>query len=741
MAPGLRLRFRHTWRAVKVVLIVFVAFGASYAIQGVAGRPDAAPVPETFGLPAPNLGDRGVYDLALRQDRLGPDKTLLEGRAVEFEWGEDSVALGPDGRWQPVHALYQYTDPMGEDDDEGVPAGFVGGPDPDLGPRHRQQAYRFASNDWALLSLSHRVDAHWTEAYAVDGGWETMERDFDRRTETFTFPDEHVAGEPFCGFVNALQQAKVDLGQPFVFATKCNVGLQWHEAIEVQADRAEIRAGVLYVRLVQVGDVDHRVVFWVAEGHPYPSQVEVRHERHAGLRSVYTLYQDARGARPLQRGPASPTPALEVVTQDGSFPDLDGSHLGASLREATETLKASGAWAGYIGTTPNATLVAASSSYEDSDGQTVRQWTFEFGQETRVDLFHVDLKDRSATVTGPFVRTTWTGARPIAAPPAAPPVTMPTLASLEDAWSTWVHVMGLNVTLTDWGFDASGAPECGEPCSSAWVGTAGRHWTSAEGTTDGRHGTKRDEEVTLRFSSDGRILSTKVDQTRVTTLPVETPPAEATIVQGGQFQTAQVTRQVVLPREVWWSGALALLVGAGAAVVQYAGRGWFALFSRLSHERLLDHPARAAIAAAVAAAPGIQYLRLARAVELPRSTMEHHLRKLLDAGVVVQVQGNGMACYFRKGAVDHRVMTAVPFVSAESARKIAEAATQAPGASMSELALATGLQLDTVAYHAHRLERHGLAITRRNGSRVQVDLTSVGLAALAVCRRPTTDSA
>ena len=172
-------------------------------------------------------------------------------------------------------------------------------------------------------------------------------------------------------------------------------------------------------------------------------------------------------------------------------------------------------------------------------------------------------------------------------------------------------------------------------------------------------------------------------------------------------------------------GLLALLAGAlyylWPAVKGALGLG---LFSRTRDDQLLDHPRRAQVLQLVQAEPGIHFQDMARRLDMGRGNLEHHLRKMLAAGLLTKVQNGGYACYFPKGSTDHKVMQAAPVLRSQGGRAVFDAVRANPGASSRDLAVALGLAPSTVSYHLKRLQDAGLVFGAAAG--VGVRLSPLG---------------
>jgi len=162
------------------------------------------------------------------------------------------------------------------------------------------------------------------------------------------------------------------------------------------------------------------------------------------------------------------------------------------------------------------------------------------------------------------------------------------------------------------------------------------------------------------------------------------------------------------------------LVAMGLAMLYYLWpalrSGGLGLFSRVRTDKLLDNPVRAEIHQAIEARPGIHQQDLVRLVGKGNGTVEHHLRKLLDAGLVTRVQGTGYTCYFLKGSTDRHTMAAAPVLKSPIAQAVLEAARLRPGVPPSVLARELGVSPPTISYHLRRLESAGL-VTVQDGVR------------------------
>ncbi|HET6398604.1 MAG TPA: winged helix-turn-helix transcriptional regulator [Candidatus Thermoplasmatota archaeon] len=157
---------------------------------------------------------------------------------------------------------------------------------------------------------------------------------------------------------------------------------------------------------------------------------------------------------------------------------------------------------------------------------------------------------------------------------------------------------------------------------------------------------------------------------------------------------------------VLWAGlaATGAVVGLGLLAWKFLP---LALFSRLHRGRVLEHPARERLVRLVQEHPGIHFNEVVRRSGHGKGTVEHHLRVLEDAGLVVAKRHGGYTCYFRPAA---GARTAAPAVALKSAgaRRIVDVLGRDPGLGVRGIARATGLSPATVHRHLRRLASAGL---------------------------------
>ncbi len=186
------------------------------------------------------------------------------------------------------------------------------------------------------------------------------------------------------------------------------------------------------------------------------------------------------------------------------------------------------------------------------------------------------------------------------------------------------------------------------------------------------------------------------------------------------------------PEEAAAVGAAALLAALLYYLSPAAKLGAVGLFSRIRQDQVLHHPERRAIHAAIEANPGIHQNALKRDLGLANGVLRHHLDKLANASVVVPVAAAGYTCYYPKGAIDRRVMAALPVLKAAGAKRILEAVLSQPGCSNAELAAAAKMAPQTAHYHVQRLKDAGIITTERRGKFLHLHPTQTAHAVAAL---------
>ncbi len=262
-------------------------------------------------------------------------------------------------------------------------------------------------------------------------------------------------------------------------------------------------------------------------------------------------------------------------------------------------------------------------------------------------------------------------------------------------------------------------------------------WSGDEVTHYGHDGidrrilTVRGDASMLSVDSQGRLHGWSSDESPE---PRFSDPAWDPDADGDWNLRAQSSGAWSMPRPATAATIAAGSAAAGALILLWpAIKGaltGIGLFSRIRKEDLLEHPVRADVFDAIQTDPGIHFQELVRRIGKGRGTMEHHVRKLVSAGLLVEKAERGFTCYFPKGEVDRRLMDVAPLFKADGARRVVQAVQAQPGAATMELAATLGMATSTVNYHVKRLVDAGLLDPQREGRYVRLHLTDLGGEAL-----------
>jgi len=148
------------------------------------------------------------------------------------------------------------------------------------------------------------------------------------------------------------------------------------------------------------------------------------------------------------------------------------------------------------------------------------------------------------------------------------------------------------------------------------------------------------------------------------------------------------------------------LVAAALAAAGWAAWGLFVLYARLARDRLLDHPARRLLYEAVAARPGVSLYELRTVLGRSRSAASHHLRLLVQGGLVVRRRQNRRTIFYRPSDVGR---VPGPGTAKRSRWESAtlEALRNRPARSQAELASRLGISQGFVSRILGRLRARG----------------------------------
>ena len=697
-------------RRLLIAAVLFVVLGGSMGgLMGLVSASDGsheAGVLQPFTLALPMSGDHGSYQAEDAQGR--PSAT---GSGLEFTWLDDQVVRGADGEahWANLVRLQGESGGRSLGADRVlalVPGSTLGFATFDAG----NGTARDGANGASVSSSNGPITS--SRVY--------VEEDF---TATDALP---------CGFRPPLSgQPLASLHEVRTVAHACEEWSARGPAVSLELQSTAVGAGKDY--LVAAEGDENATQYWYRADVPYP----VRIQFHGG--SAWQLASFARGSGAVRSTPENPVgalaPSLTFTAPNaiGTPEETGATHpfpLSVAFARAKEDFADLRDFldahpGSYIAQARYSAMVSAG---WDSDSHS---WRFTVTDGSHAQSFAVRLLvEKSMDPTGVampkerFDYSSWAaedsgGKYPL---PADTPKMMPTVASQWAAWRAFASPEYAAQGPNDWGF----AVGCGTDCLHArvmyWAGLTHYNRTYASPEVPFVHVLPNDPidsqvQSALLWRGDAGDIEgalahpqsydeDRTDWSRpgqsapaVTEPPVSAMRAATAMAGLWTFpttgQAAAIGLGGLLASLVYW---LWPAIKAGPA----------ALFSRVRSEDLLGNPLRAEIHQRIEAEPGIHHQALMRAVGRGHGGVEHHLRKLLEGGLVSRVQGKGYTCYFPKGRIDYRAMAAAPLLKSPVARGILEAVRNQPGIRAIELARALAVAPATVHYHVERMRGAGL---------------------------------
>lgn len=178
---------------------------------------------------------------------------------------------------------------------------------------------------------------------------------------------------------------------------------------------------------------------------------------------------------------------------------------------------------------------------------------------------------------------------------------------------------------------------------------------------------------------------------------------------------------------VWVAAAVA---GSGAAFLWVTGSSAAAtgarkpiyspLFTRFEGEKVLDHPRRAQLYAAVSEQPGIRLQDLCEETQLSRTAVTHHLRLLEQQHVVVSKRVGRSRHFFENGGrYASSQKEAYALLQNDRSRSIMDLIRSEPGIIQKGICEHLELQASIAHWHIKRLTEAGLIDPIKQGRTVQ----------------------
>lgn len=708
-----------------------------------------SPAPDTFSVPPAHLEDRGTYTREVI--RFEGDELVVvqpEAPLMDFAWVEERPLRDLTG--VPVFAQRLNWTLHGDHNPEGRPYDYL-----------FDQEGRFIGHP-GLSSIGIGGLGEGPHLGPVNESEKTS-------IWSVGYPeDPPLWPSPPCALRHRLQYGPLDVTVPQALFGSCNVGDAWQASPCVQfravglQDLGEFEALVFESVPDRTRDGgscgEPKTHVWFSQDLPYPIRVTQRDRDDPALLHVLQLAQFHAGATALSTQPPEldPAPALEFRPRLPWGPDDSDvdhpfklSQAYAWARDHPETEMAA-----FLADHPDAFLQFArySEDSEDNASRIERDWWVGLQDEeatysvsvtqttrpvTEISGFPPSLPDLDDPASPNRVEYTFNRGS-MAVPPLSAadlPAAYPTVRSVMERWNAWASPEFSSEPPNAWGIEMS----CRDDCHTVQVEVSAGVFTD-------------------RIERGGPLNAVTVNESRVWTTGALTiadsgnatyfvegrsewarrdaPPPPATAQTGMTAAALDIERV----RKVWDLPARETLVGAGAVGVLAGLVYWlwplakstlpFGLFSRVERAGALDQPRRSELAALVEANPGIHFQEIVRRTGWGHGTVEHHLRKLVEVGVVAHQAGNGYDCYFAKGAIDRRLMAAVPVLKADGARRILEAVVTQPGTSALNVSGRAGLDPGTVSYHLRRLADAGLVEIERSGRELRIAPTELGRAAL-----------
>lgn len=783
------LTLRRGLFALLVTAVAAVAAGGSlgFALAADDVADSASPIPTELGLAEPRVGDRGTFNFSIiRKDRdavelLEPEKVL-----AEFEWLPNTVVRDADGNLRAVRQLryghYQYARPAQygldaiENDAGGRSIVFLDAATGAVLAETNTHARSEQTNRTGLLPISTQINTTW-----------------DERNVNFVVDDNDWWTAGFvCGFLSPLQGTRVALGDRMYPFRNCNVMVYGMpgEKFDFRPVGTATVAGYEAVALshtlegVQPGRgwsfSGYEVHAWLSEAVPYALRIEAAHgmrypdalkaEHPEAVRdSPWAHYYTVIRLASFVRGdgasvPAPPVgdaaPALEWAPREVWGPNDDGIDHPWRLSDAFRRTREDpnyGKLRDYLNAHPNAITLSARYDENRRDDALSRRWTFDVGDGAS-GVTICAYKNTEWPVYGslpttlpveppvedPLTRENYTYQdcpwREIEFPVPLAPERLPTVASVWARWRAYASPDFADHAPNFWSFRllcTHGGCEAGTFEMEGGHASDASTWRVNGSLVPWTASASNRTFSTIEVDPSGRTRWMHEGSQRTQTGAGGDPPPPEVPQSGGPeavpLSVDHTTRLWQLPTGAYAAGVGGVALLAGLAYWLWpAVKGGLAipLFSRVERPTALRHPVRAELHQLIEATPGIHFQELSRRTGRGRGTIQHHLRKLVDVGLVNEQQAGGFTCYFPKGVVDRRLMETLPLLKSEGSRGVLAAIAARPGLSGSDVAAVVGLTRQTVNHHVWRLETSGLIEARRAGRQLELAPTELGRAAL-----------
>lgn len=654
------------------------------------------PLPDDM-VPVPSIGDRGLYRVTLSGEWAGDEPV----REWAFEWGEESAsgasALLPD-------AIRLHT--WGEDWPPTMDTIEDGGR---TGPTEL-----FMTSDGAIVAAQipsfheQRNDAH-------AAGWNPTA--FERSVERMEFFTETIQSCIVFGFHQgrpidaATVSATAPCRLPFVpEALPPEMTLQPSHVTTLPGGYPAVEA--------TGSDDDWTIRSWTAPNIAYPLRLDVG--RGEASASFELIGIEAGDGRPITKHSAVESQMLAPIPTHPLTPlgpAAGGWSFNWELPELIEAARGDPTWTDldeYLQAHPDAVVIHASESSSGlremrkiglSDGEVM----FWFWAHRSVDAPGIVTYSREAFLEQKPGSQQW-------------PTHAPTYGAVGARFEDTLKDMEWPTGPVRLRFDMHCAASCaaGEAVISARTSDSASAWLGVD-----------DDLGLVLWESNGEGVSMTIDQDgHIRRIVTATQHSESEVDGFGHLEALTsdggsapppsdaLARHQDLGAPTPWpwvgAGAFVLLLATLLSLSKFKAAVWVG-FTRLRNEQILRHPMRSEILRIIEAEPGIHLSEIHRRIDLHKSSLIHHMRKLEHAGAVVIKNENGRTCYFMAGRIDNRMMAAIPLLKSNAARRVLEIVQARPGISLSGLAQDAGIAVSTANYHVHRLSSCGLVGTEKIG--------------------------
>ncbi|MBW3582247.1 MAG: helix-turn-helix domain-containing protein [Euryarchaeota archaeon] len=729
---------RRTLRAVLLALVVALFLGGGLGFVAAAGDEtdtDLDTLASSFGTAEPMIGDRGVYTKEQVKVDDGTRTTIEEeARWADFEW----VEHGP--VWD-VHGKARHTVGLVFDEPSLFPeTGRIGDEkrtwlvDPASAAAHA-----------LLIQSIHQMSMTVQPPLGDDG------------TDHYRFENVNIHYPPraddeplFCGLFHSLQGTTEDVRDGIVLLPFCRLDswggppegtlfepeavahigeettLVLHAAADPTVEKPweQVNPRGPYYHDWQATSTDMRV--WLSRDSPYPLRIEA-HDVVSGFMEIYRLAGLERGDASMS--PASPLPpdlpTIETAPLRPWGPDDTDAVHPYSLGEAFQGARDDPTYPGlrdFLERFPDADVTGALTHPGSK-----HDWVFTVTSDTHYIAVCASRRTVEADgTTGPQIARHETCAEEehdwlaYAFSTAAAKI-----RSLQDVWSAIHPDIETNGRI-DYGFYT----ECGDSCHY-FITIGVERTTQTERLTplraegDSERTTVRH---TVHFGHDGRILKIgnatserKMDGGTPLPDPGDDDQDPVPLTMAGSVWVLPDSGPIV------GTALVAFLTGLAYWLWPTVKSGLaLPLFSRVQRAKALDHPVRAELFSAVETEPGIHFQEMVRRTGHAEGQVQHHLGKLVDTGLLQVKKTKGYTCYFPGGRVDRATLASAGLLKSDGARSVFTAVATTPGTSGADIAEATGLARQTVAYHLKRLVEAGLLERERNGAQVLFRISDQG---------------